>query len=212
MKSYISKYSTRPSYFADQLFFERYHANSKGRILEIGCSVGHFMSFGGDRKVGIDLDLLALKTARSKGFSVLQVDVQQTLPFRDNSFTSIDCQHVIEHVKDPSALMKECYRVLSPRGRLVIVTPNIAHIGFKFFVDYTHLRPFTRESLANIAVDTGFVHIEVGFSYRGIFGSKFLHRKGFLSVQSALKLQSFLYGIGFRGRENLVLVGEKPDG
>ncbi len=212
MKTYITRFSERPSYFADRLFFERYHGATSGPILEIGCSIGHFMQFGSERKIGIDLDLAALSIARREGFSVLQSDVQRALPFRDNTFASIDCQHVIEHVQDPLALMKECRRVLRPGGKLVVVTPNIARIGFKFFVDYTHRRPFTRESLINIAVDSGFEPIEVGFTHRGVLGSKFLHSRGLLSVQAALRLQTILYRLGSRARENLVLIGEKPDG
>lgn len=209
MKSYIDQFSNRPHYLSEQLYFERYHGSSAGPILEIGCSVGHHTQFGSERKIGLDFDFDALSIARKKGFTVAQADVQQHLPFADESFTSIDCQHVIEHVVDPLFLLRECRRVLKPRGRAVFVTPNVQTVGFDFYIDYTHIRPFTRTSLGRIATDAGFSSFSVHSSYTGIPLTKFLHRRGLLSLGGALAIQTFFYAIGFRVQDTLVLVAEK---
>jgi SAM-dependent methyltransferase len=119
MKSYIQEFSNRPQYLSERLFFERYHGLPAGPILEIGCSVGHHTQFGGQRKIGLDFDFEALTLAHAKGFTVAQADVQRGLPFKDNCFTSIDCQHVIEHVTDPLFLLQESRRVLKPGGHAV---------------------------------------------------------------------------------------------
>jgi len=209
MKSYIKEFSERPQYLSERLHFERFHGASPGPILEIGCSVGHHTRFGADRKIGIDYDFDALKIARGKGFTVAQVDVRPGLPFKEASFTSIDCQHVIEHVENPLFLMKECLRVLKPGGRAVIVTPNVRAVGFEFYIDYTHITPFTSTSLARIAYDAGFSRYNVGYSYTGIPLTKLLNQRGFLSIEGALKLQSFFYSLGASLKETLVLVAEK---
>jgi SAM-dependent methyltransferase len=209
MKSYIKEFSERPMYLAERLYFERFHGTSQGPILEIGCSVGHHTQFGGDRKIGIDFDIEALRIARGKGFTVANVDVQLGLPFRDGSFTSIDCQHVIEHVESPLALMKECHRVLKPGGKAVMVTPNVESIGFKFYADYTHIRPFTRTSLGRVAYDAGFSDFKVFYSYTGIPLTKFLHKRGWLSIKGALSAQSFFYSLGMKVKDTLVLVAVK---
>jgi SAM-dependent methyltransferase len=209
MKSYIKEFSERPRYLSERLYFERFHGSSQGPILEIGCSVGHHTQFGGDRKIGVDSDIEALRIARGKGFTVTNADVQQGLPFKDGSFSSIDCQHVIEHVESPLFLMKECYRVLKPAGRVVIVTPNVQSVGFKFYADYTHIRPFTRTSLERVAYDAGFSRSTVLYSYTGIPLTKFFHERGWLSIEGALNVQTFLYQLGMKIKGALVLVAEK---
>jgi SAM-dependent methyltransferase len=209
MKSYIREFSERPRYLSEQLYFERFHGNSAGPILEIGCSVGHHTQYGGDRKIGVDFDFDALTIAHGKGFTVAQVDVQHGLPFKDASFTSIDCQHVIEHVEQPLFLMKECHRVLKPGGRAVIVTPNVRSVGFDFYIDYTHIRPFTTTSLQRVAYDAGFFRYTVQYSYTGVPLTKFLNRRGWLSITGALRIQSLFYKLGAKVADTLVLVAEK---
>lgn len=209
MKSYIQEFSNRPQHLSERLFFERYHGSSAGPILEIGCSVGHHTQFGGDRKIGLDFDFEALLMAHGKGFTVAQADVQRGLPFKDNSFTSLDCQHVIEHVTDPLLLLQESRRVLKPGGRAVYVTPNVKTLGFDFYMDYTHIRPFTKTSLERAANDAGFSKYSVCYYHKGIPLTKFLNRRGLLSLEGALRIQSLLYNFGFRMKDTLVLVAEK---
>jgi SAM-dependent methyltransferase len=209
MKSYIKEFSERPQYLSERLYFERFHGTSQGPILEIGCSVGHHTQFGGERKIGIDFDIEALHIAHAKGFTVASADVQQGLPFKDQSFTSIDCQHVIEHVEHPLFLMKECHRVLKPGGKAVIVTPNVQSIGFRFYADYTHIRPFTRTSLERVAFDAGFSSYTVLYSYTGIPLTKFLNSRGWLTINGALAVQGFFYQLGMKIKDTLVLVAEK---
>lgn len=209
MKSYIKDFSDRPQYLSERLYFERFHGASTGPILEIGCSIGHHAQFGSDRKIGVDFDFEALSIARGKGFTVAQVDVQRTFPFKDSSFTSIDCQHVIEHVESPLFLMKECLRVLKPGGRAVIVTPNVQSVGFDFYIDYTHIRPFTKTGLERVACDAGFSRYSVLYSYTGIPLTKLLNKRGLLSTEGALKVQSLFYGLGVKVKDTLILVAEK---
>lgn len=46
------------------------------------------------------------------------------LPFEDNSFDFILCNHVLEHIPDDEKAMKELYRVLSPGGTAILQIPQ----------------------------------------------------------------------------------------
>ena len=50
------------------------------------------------------------------------------VPFPDNSADAVICEHVLEHVPDPKAVIAEMRRVLRPGGIVYIVTPFV--MGF----------------------------------------------------------------------------------
>ena len=56
------------------------------------------------------------------------VDVEtQPLPYPDGRFDTVLLCEVIEHmVSDPVFVLREIHRVLAPRGRLLLTTPNVA--------------------------------------------------------------------------------------
>lgn len=46
------------------------------------------------------------------------------LPFKDNTYDVIFCNHVLEHIPDDTKAMKELYRVLKPNGMAVLQIPQ----------------------------------------------------------------------------------------
>lgn len=53
-----------------------------------------------------------------------QVAEAYALPFKDNSVDQIVAGEIIEHLDDPAAFIKECFRVLKKGGWLSISTPH----------------------------------------------------------------------------------------
>ena len=45
------------------------------------------------------------------------------LPFKNNSYDVIIASEIIEHVIDPKGFVKELFRVVKPKGKLIITTP-----------------------------------------------------------------------------------------
>lgn len=45
------------------------------------------------------------------------------LPFEDNSYDFIICNHVLEHIPDDTKAMQELYRVLAPNGTAILQVP-----------------------------------------------------------------------------------------
>jgi predicted SAM-dependent methyltransferase len=56
------------------------------------------------------------------------LDATKRYPFPDGSFQYVFSEHMIQAVpwEGGVAMLKECYRVLAPGGRLRVVTPNLA--------------------------------------------------------------------------------------
>src|SRR5690348_11336801 len=71
----------------------------------------------------------------------------ERLPFRAGLFQRVECDAVLEHVRDPAAVMREIERVLAPGGYTHLVTP-FCHPFHEYPKDY---RRFTLEGLKELA-------------------------------------------------------------
>lgn len=70
--------------------------------------------------INIDID----KTCNSD----IVRDLDNGLPFEDNSVDRVYCSHTIEHVKDIYFFMYEIWRVCKPDALIEIIAPNHAHL------------------------------------------------------------------------------------
>ncbi|MDD3024885.1 MAG: class I SAM-dependent methyltransferase [Syntrophomonadaceae bacterium] len=140
-------------------------AHPGGQLLEVGCGSGIMLSFMRDlgwTVRGVDFDPLAVESAERKG---LQVDLGtvEAQGYPDNCFDVITMCHLIEHDADPFSLLCECYRIMKPGGRLVIVTPNNDSWGHKVFKENwfaldppRHIYIFSTRNLMTITSQAGF--------------------------------------------------------
>jgi len=71
----------------------------------------------------------------------------EALPFPDGIFTSIECDAVLEHVRDPVQVMREIARVIEHGGHVHLVTP-FCHPFHEYPKDY---RRFTLDGLKELA-------------------------------------------------------------
>lgn len=58
------------------------------------------------------------------------LNAAKKFPFRDNTFDYIFSEHLIEHLDIRKGIfsLKECFRVLKPRGKIRISTPNLKYL------------------------------------------------------------------------------------
>lgn len=90
-------------------------------VLDVGASHLHIarqIAASGARVIAIDVDRSALeKGAAHGGVPVAAIAASGlALPFRDECFDLVVCNHIYEHVADPSLLLQEIRRVLRPGG------------------------------------------------------------------------------------------------
>lgn len=94
------------------------------RILDIGCSFGIILKRltpPGGTGVGIDMDRNI--GSPSTNVSFVRTDAEN-LPFLNESFDVIICNHVYEHTDDAVRLFAEIYRVLRSSGVCYFAGPN----------------------------------------------------------------------------------------
>ena len=87
----------------------------------------------------------------AEGANLACLSAEDALPFQNAFFDRILAVHALEESPDPIALLREVWRVLSPTGRVVVVTA--ARNGLWANAEKTpfgHGRPYTRSQLADL--------------------------------------------------------------
>lgn len=134
-------------------------------MLDVGCATGA-LGFAykqrnpACRVLGIERDPEAARLAAQRLDRVAIADVEQSmLPFGEDEVDCIVYGDVLEHLRDPWAVLAAHARVLSRDGTIVICMPNADHWSFaarllrgdwdyedQGLFDRTHLRWFTYDS------------------------------------------------------------------
>jgi len=81
-------------------------------------------------------------------------DVSEPLPFPDESFDTIIARHIIEHIIDSIATLKNWSKPLKKGGRLIIATPN-ENIEETIPLNPEHVHAFTPASLRHFGEAVG---------------------------------------------------------
>lgn len=135
-------------------FLARFFDLTRARVLEIGAGRGGkgiAYARAGVHITALDVDgdalALGARAARQRNVAIrfLASDGAR-LPFPANSFDTILLDSVIEHVRDPQAVLRECARVLKTGGGVFVVFPPFygplsGHIDDYILIPWFHLLP-----------------------------------------------------------------------
>ena len=102
-------------------------------LLDVGCGIGGSSLYLAEKfqAQATGITLSPVQAARAKERVVesgLQLQAEflvadaQNMPFADNSFDLVWSLESGEHMPDKAKFMQECYRVLKPGGKLILVT------------------------------------------------------------------------------------------
>jgi SAM-dependent methyltransferase len=155
-------YTNYPSIFIKYLI-SKYGILKNSSILELGCGRGEFLNEfieNGLEGHGVDLSNFSINYCPKAKISVIDM-TKEKIPYQDSSFDVVYSKSFIEHFYYPEKIFEEAYRVLKPGGILITLTPEWEYIYKSFYEDYTHRTPFTKLSLRDIHLISGFKNVKV---------------------------------------------------
>ena len=184
-----------------RLEFIEKNCQLRGKLLDIGCSMGFFLKVAEDRgwKVrGIDISEDAITIAQEDLMGKVRATTLEESSFPNNHFDLITLWDTLEHVPDPVQTISQCYRILKPGGCLILTVPNISSWPAKImgtnWMGYKdeHLFYFTRRSLKILLTQAGFEVKKIRYTGKYINLNMFTKRLSLYSVPIATIIQKLI--------------------
>ena len=138
------------------------------RVLDVGCADGYLaevLAGRGFAVTGVDFP----GTPHNDSFQFVGGDLDAGLPSLDEAYDYILCADVLEHLRDPLGMLRECRQRLAPGGVLIASLPNSGHAYFRWNVlmgrfprhdkglfDRTHLQFYMWDGWVDLLARAGF--------------------------------------------------------
>jgi len=165
--------------------YETIRPYSNGKTLEIGSGIGNISAFFMNEKKPIMLTdiregyCLRLKDKFKEAPSFLGAESLDLIhPNFDleykkhlGRYDTVFALNVVEHIFDDELALKNCYKLLAVKGKVIILVPSYQKLFNQFDTELGHYRRYTKFSLSEVFKKTDFkiIHKQY-FNFVGIFG------------------------------------------
>ena len=139
----------------------------KGNLLDIGAGTGDFLVAAkkdGWNTTAVEPNAAASALIQKKGL----ICYHDTTVLTSGSFDVISMWHVLEHVPDVDAQLRELKRLLKPNGTILVAVPNYKSFDAKYYGRFwaafdvpRHLWHFSKNSIKIIFAKHGFLLAQV---------------------------------------------------
>ena len=136
--------------------------NSRGKVLEIGCYEGGFLSFFDNARwarFGVEPTPSSADVGRRRYGINVREGFFEDVDFGEEQYDAVVALHVIEHAHRPSEFFRKVYGLLKPGGLFFAEVPNVELIStdsITSFFNFEHLYYFTPKTFANYLRRFGF--------------------------------------------------------
>ena len=135
-----------------------------GTWIDLGAGLGLFVECAqrfGINCIGLEGSEYAVKAAKQRfpSINMFRHFLEDALPFRDNTISTVVCHQSIEHIRASTAtfVLKESHRVLKSRGAIIIHSPS--SYNRKQRNEGSHINLYTPTRLENELIGAGFEKI-----------------------------------------------------
>ena len=167
-----------------------------GKILDIGCGPGWFLSSLGPEWDCYGVEISAFASRIASKYGKIHNDVLET--YSEKNFDVIIMNHVIEHIVDPIPTLEKIISMLNHDGMFIIGTPDFDCAAarrygdnFRLLDDPTHVSLFSLDSMHRCLRDLGFHIDEVEFPY---FDTPWFNEKSLLKIMNTDGISPPFYG------------------
>jgi len=144
-------------------FFQRYIRESD-TVVDLGAGMCEFINtIRCGRRIAVDPSP-AVRRFAGPDVEVLQTESTDLGTLADATVDVVFASNFFEHLPDTDALLatlREARRVLRPGGTILILQPNIAAVGGRFWDFLDHSLPLTERTVTEALAVTGFEVLEV---------------------------------------------------
>lgn len=165
-------YLTARPFAADHIILSQISAATK--VLDVGCSTGFMGDYLQREKQcqvwGVEYDPVAAEQAQQvlQGVIVGDLDNPEVVAQIKGQYDYIILGAILEHLKNPLAVLQQCSLALKPGGRMIISLPNVAHYTIRWrllwgdftygpygILDETHCKIYTKYTATKLLKQAG---------------------------------------------------------
>ena len=159
--------------------------------IDLGYLDGRHLILLPKNSIGVDISPKNTTMLRKLEYKIVISNLNNKLPFKNESFDLAIITHVLEHLQAPYFTLMEIYRILKPNGILIAAVPNFHRIYRDPSKKYYHLYSFSIKTFKDLIKKTNFKIISEFFNwqkidlvYFGLFWNfllKLFHIKNYLA-------------------------------
>lgn len=188
----------------EKLYLERFRNRigrigkkaNKGRIFDIGASVGQFLSVARDcgwDVSGLEISATAAALAKERFGLDIHVGSLDDTQLPENSFDVVTLWHVFEHLPDPKRSIDNIRSALLENGLLVMELPNIGSlealrggVKWKYLIPHEHLCHYTPDTITRLLETSGLSVEGIEYEPGGTGVGEKMNRMGMGAVKKLL--------------------------